>query len=537
MNKKAAVLPFAAFLIILSFPIITSNRINGAVLQNEKRQAAAFPTLFNEQGKLNGGLKESFTAWLNDNIGFRTQFVKLYSIAKIRLLKISTSPLVHFGRDGWYFYTNDRNLDIGLGNYQPSEEVLQKTTDVQQAVSDYYADKGVKYVLMMNPSKASVYTEYIGSGKYKTGDTVIDAMEKRLQERTNVSVVNTKNALLAERAESPERLLYWKTDTHWNTLGAYVGYRAVLDEFNRLGITRNEKPIEVTIGELTGRTGEFGAMLGDRDILDKEDGPDALFSEKFADYNQYNPNDYFNQAVALSWNPKNPNYFRVYENPVAENGTLLIYGDSMTMVRSGFFAKHFKRVVLAGMSGRPCNIPLEDFVKPDVVLFSSVERYLTSRLPTLPNLPAPPALPVSSDVLADTPVRPRVKTGVGFKGGGMWLDYSNGEVITNPQEVRLQTGADCNLVGWAFDVDTTQPLKALYIKAGGALFKCNYGIERTSVSNAFKNQDLLKTGFSVTIPIRYLVGVSEVGFIMVGGGGWNRRLLSIRTGNVYGEYA
>jgi hypothetical protein len=135
------------------------------------------------------------------------------------------------------------------------------------------------------------------------------------------------------------------------------------------------------------------------------------------------------------------------------------------------------------------------------------------------NMPEPvvvsPSPPVADDTLSDLPIKARVKTGVGFKGGGMWLDYSNGEVITNPQEVRLQTGADCNLVGWAFDVDATQPLKALYVKAGGALFECNYGIKRTSVSNYFKNQDLINTGFSVTIPGAYLVGVSEVDFIML----------------------
>jgi hypothetical protein len=521
MSKRVNVLPFAAFLIILSFPIIMSNRINGAVLQNEKRQSAAFPALFNEQGKLNGGLKEGFTAWLNDNIGFRSQFVKLYSIAKIRLLKISTNPAVHFGKSGWYFYTNDRNLDIGLRIYQPPDEVLQKSAEVQQTISDYYKAQGIKYVLAMNPSKASVYTEYIGGGRHKTVDTVVDAMEKRLKERASVSVVNAKHALLAEKAESPSRLLYWKTDTHWNTLGAYVGYRAVLDEFNRVGITQNEKPIQVTIGEQIGRTGEFGAMLGDPSILDKENGPEVRYSENFTDYNVYNPNDYFNQGVALSENPQHPEYFTVYENPSAKNGTLLIYGDSMMLVRSGFFAKHFRRVVLAGMSTRPCNIPLEDFVKPDVVLFSSVERYLPTRLPTLPNLPAPPASPVSEAVLMDLPIRSPVKTGIGFEDGGMWVDYYNDNLITIPQKIDLQEGVDCNLIGWAFDVDESKPLNAFYVKVNGTLFACNYGIERTSVSTAFKNPDLLKTGFSVNISSEYLMGggeIPEISFIRVGEG-------------------
>jgi hypothetical protein len=523
MNKKANILPFAAFLIILVLPMIMINRINGVVLQNEKRQATAFPALFDQQGKLNEGLKENFTVWISDNIGFRSRFVKLYSLIKIRIFRISTNQLVHFGKDDWYFYTGDRNLEIGLGAYQLSEETLQKSAEVQQTISDYYKTKGITYVLMENPSKASVYTEYTGKKNAHTGDTVVDIMEKYLKEHTTVSVVNTKHALLTEKTKSPSRLLYLKTDTHWNSLGAYIGYRAALDEFNRIGVTKNEKSMEVTIGEAKDRTGEFGAMLGDRDILGKETVPEIVqFNANFTTYNVYNPNDYFNQVVSLSWNPQHQTYCAVFENPNAKQGTLLIYGDSMMIARSVFFVEHFRRVVLAGMSSRPCNTALEDFVKPDVVLFSSVERYLPSRLSNqavLSALPAPPALPLlEDDVLGGIPLRSRVRTGYGFKDSGMWLDYSNNKLVVIPQEVRLQADVDCNLRGWALDVDALGPLKSFFVKVGDTLFECNYGSERTSVSNTFKNQNLLNTGFTVTIPRQYLDGVAEISFIMMGGG-------------------
>jgi hypothetical protein len=122
--------------------------------------------------------------------------------------------------------------------------------------------------------------------------------------------------------------------------------------------------------------------------------------------------------------------------------------------------------------------------------------------------------------LENIPIKSRMRTGFGFKDGGMWVDYCNNSLITVPQRIVLRAGENCNLVGWAFDVDAGKPLKKLYAKVGDALFECSYNIERTSVSNAFDNPDLLKTGFSVTIPGKYFNNrVSEIGFVMLGADG------------------
>jgi hypothetical protein len=39
-----------------------------------------------------------------------------------------------------------------------------------------------------------------------------------------------KKALLEEKARRPDRILYHEIDTHWNCWGAYLGYRAVVNE-------------------------------------------------------------------------------------------------------------------------------------------------------------------------------------------------------------------------------------------------------------------------------------------------------------------
>jgi len=60
------------------------------------------------------------------------------------------------------------------------------------------------------------------------------------------------------------------------------------------------------------------------------------------------------------------------------------------------------------------------------------------------------------------------------------------------------------------------PLSALYLKVGDKIIKCQYGLERTSVSDFFQNENLKMTGFNVTIPKSYLDGMDKIEFIQVG---------------------
>lgn len=114
----------------------------------------------------------------------------------------------------------------------------------------------------------------------------------------------------------------------------------------------------------------------------------------------------------------------------------------------------------------------------------------------------------------DIPVKARVKTEHGIRGSGMWLDFCNDDLVGT--KIIIPAGVDGNLRGWALDSDADKPLKAFYVKVGDTFFTCNYGIEKPSVSNTFKNPNFLKTGFSVMIPSRYFERVSEIDFIAIG---------------------
>jgi hypothetical protein len=117
---------------------------------------------------------------------------------------------------------------------------------------------------------------------------------------------------------------------------------------------------------------------------------------------------------------------------------------------------------------------------------------------------------VSNAVLENIPVRNKQTL--------MFLDYVVDNILmAEKKTISLRDGTDLHMGGWAADVDAGKPLKSLYVKIHETLFECEYGgIERPDVSDVFENPDLLRTGFRVTIPAKYLNDVTAVSFIMLG---------------------
>lgn len=481
-------------LLVLLLPVLNINRVPGLISENENRKLAAFPQVFNESGELNDGLRSGFESWFNDNIGFRDSFLRIATHIKVKLLHISTSEKVHIGKDGWYFYRMDHNLEIASGEYPLPEEMLREIAQKQQTISDYYASQGIEYFLVLTPSKASVYPEYIGGEDYKVGVSPCDILEHYLEEHTTVQTVNTKTANVAAKEQGKQFL---KTDTHWTHRGSYAAYQSVLNCFNEKGIVKSN-PISVTFSEQQVR-GEFSAMLGSKNVLPLETSSkaewdphaiqiqDGSWFEKMERYRKNN-NDAKNEETLL------------FHNNAAEDKTLLIYGDSQWMLARNMpqmLAEHFRNVIRTRIWNP--DIGMDQIVRPDVVVWACGERYINNVLRrdlTVPKL---------ANELSEFPQLPAQTADYWIGKHGICLDSYNGQKVGNEDIITLDPeSGKVSLVGWAADFQVQKPLSALYLQVGDKIIQCEYGLKRTSVSSHFKNEDLTNTGFAVTFPASYL---------------------------------
>ena len=199
------ILLFAALLLV---PVFTFNRESGVVSATENRVLADFPALRDSAGKLRGEALSGINDWLSDHIGLRDLFLDAYVGVKYRLLGVATTDRVHLGKKGWVFLTANQNIEIGTGSELLSGEELRRIAERQQTLAGEYAARGVSYVLLLTPSKASVYPEYLSVGSGETGCTMCDQLTEYLRANTDVAVINAKESLLAAKDSGQ---LYYKT--------------------------------------------------------------------------------------------------------------------------------------------------------------------------------------------------------------------------------------------------------------------------------------------------------------------------------------
>jgi alginate O-acetyltransferase complex protein AlgJ len=397
-----------SFLLIIILPLIFINTINGKISTTEKRVLAQFPALFAEKGELNNGIVQQIETWFNDNIGFRDEFIKIHSIISLDVFHISPTEKVQIGKDGWYFYTRDNNLEIAKGTYPLSEEVLKNIARSQEAIQKYYNDHGISYVLVLNPSKVSIYPEKIREGSFSIRETPIDILTKYLKENTTVNVISTKDALITAKQT---QTVYFKTDTHWNYEGAYVGYKTIIDDLNEMGIVHNITPVSVNRFPTTFR-GEFSAMMGNENSLplDQVNGIEIV-DKKAINVTQ---GELFNQINQIKQKHNILEGSFVFTNPSVEKKKILIYGDSMFEYWNipELFAENFSELIYVRS-----RVMYNDFtmaVQPDIVISEWAERFI-NLLPSayIPwNLAEPLKNPQAIIISTTTPTD--IKSGVKY---------------------------------------------------------------------------------------------------------------------------
>lgn len=367
--KISSLILSLAFILMLTVPVFTMNRVQGKISVNENRYLASFPTIFNADGTLAQNLKSNLCNWFKDNLGFRENFVALNGIIQLKLFNNSPSQKVEIGKDGWYFYTMDDNIGLAAGTYDLNEDILKRTAVQQQKIADKLAEQGIDYVLILPPSKVSIYPEYIASGNYSATTTADDILADYLGENTTVKVIKLKDALLAAKNNGQ---VFFKTDTYWNEYGAYIGYKEIINKLNEYGIVNSEpKNVNFIKSE---RLSEFAGMMGGSYLLEPEQTVETEIinphSARVYDGELYSSVAYTAQLCML----QNP--FYVYKNSNDTAKSALMFGDSM------FASWNMTELLSESFSDFTYvwNYEIKqeyiDAVKPDVVFYDMGERYI-----------------------------------------------------------------------------------------------------------------------------------------------------------------
>lgn len=174
---------------------------------------------------------------LNDFIGrlfARQKLIALNTELTSRLTggTYMESTQVLLGKDNWLFYKTQ--LDghpiwdyMGI-NHFTEDELAAMAANLTQMRDYFENERGIDFYLTALPNKEIVYEEYMPDtiarvNEVSRGEQVAEYMWAN----TDLVYVFPKQAL----SEAKEQYqVYYKTDTHWNQIGAFVGMQEIFRE-------------------------------------------------------------------------------------------------------------------------------------------------------------------------------------------------------------------------------------------------------------------------------------------------------------------
>ncbi|MDR1026622.1 MAG: hypothetical protein LBL47_04400 [Lactobacillus sp.] len=347
-------LPAVIMLIMVLVPFVI-NFFNSNTTPLDNRPLRPKPTEFS------GDFSKHYEDYYNDAFAYRKSILKRY-VKLQKKLKIDTGR--HFsGLDGWMFYDSAKVSDgstivdyKGEVNYTDAE--MEKMLKGVIMARDFYAKRGIKYMLVIAPNKENVYSEFMPMSLQrvrKSDKSRADVVAEYIAKNSDVPVLNLKDVVIASKDNFPIPV-YFKTDTHWNAIGAYLGYEDIAKQLNKMGI---KAPIKKLTNDMIYQEGKIST---DMDISSYE----KAFKVK------YLPN--VNSEELLYEDQGKIIVYKADNAPVKK--TVLMIRDSFAADLIPFVSRVFRSSVFIHRSDKVhSNVEgyLEEY-NPDVVIDEVIER-------------------------------------------------------------------------------------------------------------------------------------------------------------------
>ncbi len=168
---------------------------------------------------------------LNVEVLYNTDFIESHvNFLAFKIFGKSTNPAnVIVGKQGDLFLGNMHNklLYKTMDIYPYSDVQIDHWSKNLVHLQQWYEYQGIEFILVLAPNKHSIYAEnlphWVQPAEYNLTDKLINASKK-----LGAHIVDLRPILLESKHDYDE-LLYWKTDSHWNQLGATIGFKASLE--------------------------------------------------------------------------------------------------------------------------------------------------------------------------------------------------------------------------------------------------------------------------------------------------------------------
>lgn len=301
--------------------------------QDEKRPLQAAPEL-SLQSLTDGSFTSNIESYLSDHFPARKTFVGLHSYFDLFLGNNGENG-VYMGKNGWLI---NKPIAVDEGNFTRNLKTMR----------DFTAQQGLSGTLMAVPSTGAILPEYLPS----VHDTYPD---ERLLEQARKDTAGSLQwidltSVLEKNKNSAQ--LYYRTDHHWTSAGAYLGYTSLAQAEGWAALPKSAFRIK-TFGGFYGTTYSTSGFWETKpDTVALWENPSLSVHVTLEDDDR--KTDIQSNSVFFPEWLKQEDHYPVYldgnhslvriVNPNATGGKLLIVKDSYANCLSTFLAEHYREI-------------------------------------------------------------------------------------------------------------------------------------------------------------------------------------------------
>jgi hypothetical protein len=180
-------------------------------------------------------------SWFDHGFGGRGFLIKVnnqidyWAFSKSRM----TTSGILIAREKWLFETNYSDEWLGKGDHPIDPAAIETFARKIAVIQRRLHLLGKPMILLISPSKAAVYPEYLPSvelekrpqGLVRAYDHFVPALT-----RADVKFVDGNSVLKNAKARFDQAPLFCRGGTHWNALGAYLVTEQIFAEFEKQGM-------------------------------------------------------------------------------------------------------------------------------------------------------------------------------------------------------------------------------------------------------------------------------------------------------------
>lgn len=391
--KKVLQISFIVLILTMGLVLSAGIIVSGPSQPGANEKLSATPALHNKDGSWNDNYLSDTATWFSDHFFLRQELISLNNRISAVLFQTSGEDSVIMGKEGWLYFHS--TLDDYTGQNPMTDKELSAAAHNLELMALYCREQGKDFVFIIAPNKNSLYPQFMPDYGVVAGEH--DA-RKLLSRLNNTPVIDLFTAFGNE-----SEILYFKTDSHWNSKGAALAADLINQKFGK-------------------ETAYFTASYSCTN-----DYTGDLFTMVYPAFAGNEPQPHYGGKLDFRYASKatKPDSITLLTES-DKDGSLLVYRDSFGNLLYPFLADSYGAVRFSRSTSYDLTLEAEH------VVVELVERnldYLITYLPVMPSPVSTVSLPEQIDGTLRITLNARANAPQGCKQWTGICDYEAGDTI------------------------------------------------------------------------------------------------------------